>query len=155
MSIEYLNYILTGKWGLSPSMGTPFYLLDQEKGEYSELLLNKFGISKQQLPPIMSKGTVLGTVDSDIGYQLGLKPDTKIVLGSFDHPSCATGAGVYGFDEVLLSCGTSWVEFFPMENRKKAIKYIAKKLKLDTKEAGKIYEEWRYDYVREIKYPLY
>ena len=40
-------------------------------------------------------------------------------------------------------------------NRKKAIKYIAKKLKLDTKEAGKIYEKWRYDYVREIKYPLY
>ena len=40
-------------------------------------------------------------------------------------------------------------------SRKKAIKYISKKLKLDTKEAGKIYEEWRYDYVREIKYPLY
>ena len=33
MSGEYLNYKMTGKWGISHSMGTPFYMIDQEKGE--------------------------------------------------------------------------------------------------------------------------
>ena len=30
MSTEYLYYRLTGKWGLSTSAGTPFYLIDQK-----------------------------------------------------------------------------------------------------------------------------
>lgn len=121
MSAEYLNFILTGKWGISVSMGTPFYLMNQEKGQYSDYLLEKFGISPRQLPPIMNKGTVLGTVQKEIALHLGLNHNTAVVLGSFDHPSCATGAGVFGCDEVLLSCGTSWVEFFPVESREKAI----------------------------------
>jgi len=121
MSAEYLNFVLTGKWGISVSMGTPFYIMDQEKGVYSDMLLEKYGITQQQLPPIMDKGTALGTVKAEIAQRLGVSPDTMVVLGSFDHPSCATGAGVYDYDEVLLSCGTSWVEFFPMESRQKAI----------------------------------
>ena len=32
MSAEYLNFVLTGKWGISHSMGTPFFLINQEKG---------------------------------------------------------------------------------------------------------------------------
>jgi xylulokinase len=32
MSAEYLNYKITNKWRISHSMGTPFYLKDQEKG---------------------------------------------------------------------------------------------------------------------------
>lgn len=121
MSVEYLNFKLTGKWGIAPSMGTPFYLMDQEKGVYAPTTLAKFGISEEKLPPIYDKGTVLGTVTSTTAESLGLSEDTVIVLGSFDHPSCATGAGVYECDEVLLSCGTSWVEFFPVESRERAI----------------------------------
>ena len=129
MSAEYLNFALTGRFGISPSMGTPFYLLDQEKGCYAEALLRRFGVREEQLPPIFDKGTVLGTVTKDAADALGVpgmnpgihSAGTAVVLGSFDHPSCATGAGVYGCDEVLLSCGTSWVEFFPVESRRKAI----------------------------------
>ena len=32
MSAEYLNFLITGKWGISHSMGTPSFLMDQEKG---------------------------------------------------------------------------------------------------------------------------
>ena len=121
MAGEYLNFCLTGKWGISHSMATPFFLADQEKGEYHKPLLEKLGIADKFFPPIYDKGTVLGAVLPEIAEKLGLSEDTKIVLGTFDHPSGAMGAGVFEEGEMLLSCGTSWVEFFPVSTRERAI----------------------------------
>ena len=121
MSAEYLNFMLTGRWGISVSMGTPSFLMDQEEGRYNYPLLNKLGIAEKNFPPIMEKGTVLGAVLPQIAGKLGLSTDTKVVLGSFDHPSGATGAGVFNEGEMLLSCGTSWVEFFPVKSRDFAV----------------------------------
>lgn len=121
MSAEYLNFKLTGKWGVSRSMGTPFYLIDQEKGEYVGTLLDKFGLTEEMLPPIYEKGTVLGTVLPDAARSLGVGADTAVVLGSFDHPSAALGAGVFDEGDLLLSCGTSWVELFPVASREFAL----------------------------------
>ena len=121
MSAEYLGFALTGKWGISVSMGTPFFLMDQAKGTYNFPLLEKLGIAKEKLPPIYDKGTVLGTVIPDAVRKTGLSNDTKVVLGSFDHPSGAMGAGVFDEGEMLLSCGTSWAEFFPVKSREFAV----------------------------------
>lgn len=121
MSAEYLNFALTGKWGISHSMGTPFFLMNQEKGTYNFPLLQKLGINEENLPPIYNKGTVLGNIMLEIAEKLGLSNDTRIVLGSFDHPSGAIGSGVFEEGEMLLSCGTSWVEFFPVSSREFAI----------------------------------
>lgn len=121
MTAEYLNFALTGKWGISQSMGTPFYLMDQEKGVYNPKMLSRLGIKEEILPPIFNKGTVIGKISEDVAVELGLSADVKVVLGSFDHPSAATGAGVYKEGEMLLSCGTSWVEFFPVRSREMAI----------------------------------
>ncbi len=117
MSGEYLNYKMTGKWGISHSMGTPFYMIDQEKGEYYKPMLDKFGFNTDMLPPIYEKGTVLGTVLPEMTERLGVDTGTKIVLGSFDHPSGALGSGVLEPGQLLLSCGTSWVELFPVTDR--------------------------------------
>ena len=121
MTCEYLNFALTGKWGISQSMATPSFLADQEKGVYWKPLLEKLGIAGKFLPPILDKGTVLGSLLPDVAKELGLGTDTKVVLGSFDHPSGATGSGVFDEGEMLLSCGTSWVEFFPVASRGLAI----------------------------------
>ena len=121
MHAEYLNFLLTGKWGISQSMGTPGYLMDQEKGAYSEFMLERFGLREDMLPPIYDKGTVLGTVLPDMAAKLGLDGECAVVLGSFDHPSGALGAGVLEPGQLLLSCGTSWVELFPVEDRAHAI----------------------------------
>lgn len=121
MSIEYLNYKLTGKWGITPSMGTPFFLIDQEKGEYVEEFLDIFGIKKTQLPDIMPNCSVLGTLTKEALEITGLKETTKVVLGTFDHPAAARGAAVFDDSEVLISCGTSWVVFMPFKTRKEPI----------------------------------
>ena len=121
MHAEYLNFGITGRWGMSRSMGTPSYLMDQEAGVYSRFMLDKFGLREEMLPPIYEKGTVLGTVLPDMSEELMLDDGCAVVLGSFDHPSGALGAGVLKERQLLLSCGTSWVELFPVASREHAI----------------------------------
>ena len=120
MSTEYLYYILTGRWGISSSAGTPFYLIDQNRRAYIPELLSAIGITEENLPPIMPCGSKLGGVTKEASEICGLPLGTPVVLGSFDHPSAARGVGVFNEGEMLLSCGTSWVGFFPVNDRKKA-----------------------------------
>lgn len=119
MSTEYLYYALTGEWGISTSAGTTYFFIDQQKGEYVKPLLDKFGLSEEQFPPILPCGTVLGTVQDSVESICGLPAGTPVILGSFDHPSAARGVGVLKEGQMLLSCGTSWVAFFPIEDREK------------------------------------
>ncbi|MBQ7953119.1 MAG: hypothetical protein IJ332_00010 [Clostridia bacterium] len=119
MSTEYLYYRLTGKWGISTSAGTPFYLIDQKTGTYIPEILEKLGINESQVPPVMPCGSVLGTVTDEASAECGLAAGVSVVLGSFDHPSAARGAGILNEGEMLLSCGTSWVGFFPVNQREK------------------------------------
>ncbi len=128
MSMEYLNYKLTGKWGITSSMGTPFFLIDQEKKEYYQEFLDILGINEEQLPPIMPNCSVLGELTEDAAQKLGLSLETKVVLGTFDHPAAARGAGVFGETDALLSCGTSWVVFVPFKTRQEP---LAKKMLVD------------------------
>jgi len=44
-----------------------------------------------------------------------------VYLGTFDHPSAARAAGILEEGQLLLSCGTSWVCFYPLKERKQAV----------------------------------
>lgn len=121
MSTEYLYYELTGKWGISTSAGTPFFMMDQKTGKYVDDLLERLGISQEKLPPVLPCGTILGGIRKEMAETCGLPEGMPVVLGSFDHPSAARGVGVLKEGEMLLSCGTSWVVFLPIEDRTKGI----------------------------------
>ena len=122
MSTEYLYYTLTGEWGISTSAGTTYFMIDQQTGEYMDWLLEKVGINKSMLPPVMRIGEVVGYVKKKMEEQCGIPAGTTVVLGTFDHPSAARGAGVLQEGEMLLSCGTSWVAFFPVKDREKGLR---------------------------------
>ncbi len=119
MSTEYLYYAMTGKWGISGSAGTPFYFIDQVKGEYIPEVLEALGLDESRFPPIMPCGSILGTTTEEFSSKTGIPAGIPVVLGTFDHPSAARGAGVLNEGELLLSCGTSWVGFFPIKNRER------------------------------------
>lgn len=119
MSTEYLYFALTGKWGISPSAGITYYLIDRQTGKYIRPILDRLGLDEAQLPPVLPCGTVLGGVLPDAAARCALPAGTPVMLGSFDHPSAARGAGVLHEGEMLLSCGTSWVAFFPVKDAEK------------------------------------
>lgn len=121
MSTEYLFYRLTGNWGISNSAGTPFYLIDQQRDEYIQKTLEILAIDEKKLPPVASAGAFLGYVTEEGTSLSGLPAGTPVYLGSFDHPSAARAAGVLKQGQMLLSCGTSWVCFYPLRQRTSAI----------------------------------
>jgi len=121
MSTEYLYYKLTGKWGIGTSAGTPFYLIDQVTGKYHTEILEKLGVSLEKLPPVMKTGSVLGEITEDAAAECGLPAGIPVIIGTFDHPSAARGVGICKEGQLLLSCGTSWVGFYPIQEREKAV----------------------------------
>ncbi len=122
MSTEYLNFLLTGKFGISPSAGTPFYLIDQTTKAYVKEILEVFGIDEDMVPPVMNTGAELGEVTPEMCAKLGLPVGVKVYCGTFDHPGGAISSGVTEEGSMLLSCGTSWVAFIPINDRGIAIK---------------------------------
>ena len=121
MSTEYLYFKLTGKWGIGTSAGTPFYLIDQVNGMYRTDILDKLGIPLKKLPPIMKTGSILGKITEEAAKECGIKAGTPVIIGTFDHPSAARGVGVTKEGQLLLSCGTSWVGFYPINDREKIV----------------------------------
>ncbi len=91
MSTEYLNYLFTGKFGITTSAGTPFFLIDQTCGEYDSEMLARLGIREEMLPPIMRTGESLGEIMPEI---------------------C---------EKYSLPRGTSWVAFMPIKSREAII----------------------------------
>lgn len=114
---ELLSWRWTGKRALDFSSGTPFYLIDQQNRTYYQPYLRYYGIEEKQLPPLVDTGDMIGTLKQEF-VSGSLTSATRIIAGSFDHPAGARSAGIKNPDELLLSCGTSWVGFHPVIDRR-------------------------------------
>ncbi len=121
MSTEYLLYKMTGKWGIDRSTAVPFFLLEQQTGKWHKRYLDALNISEDKLPEVYESGDLLGNITKEFAVKYGIDEDCKVYFGSFDHPSGAIANGVVNEGELLLSCGTSWVLFFPYHDRDKLI----------------------------------
>jgi xylulokinase len=121
MSNDYLTYRLTGRWGLDPSTATTFYLQDQVARRWHAPYLELLGITEGQLSPLMDSGAVLGHLTREAAAATGLPQNAVVVLGAFDHPCAARGTGTLEEGELLLSCGTSWVDYYPLGDRDLAV----------------------------------
>lgn len=116
MNNDWLQYCLCGVSALDESSATPFYLQDQRRRCYHAPYLALLSLKEEQLPRLVPSGTVIGLLRPELA-EGNLTEHTKIVAGSFDHPSAARACGVTHPGELLLSCGTSWVGFHPAEHR--------------------------------------
>ncbi|MBR2373499.1 MAG: hypothetical protein IKA87_04640, partial [Lentisphaeria bacterium] len=115
MNNDFLTWDLCGQHILDASNAAPFYFWDQTKNDYTAYTAH-YGITKAQLPRIMPTGTIAGTLKKE--YCGGhLTAETRIVAGSFDHPAGARAVNVLEPGNMLLSCGTSWVGFYPCRTR--------------------------------------
>jgi sugar (pentulose or hexulose) kinase len=122
MNITYLYHRLCGAYAVDYSTATTFYLQNQVTRKWHKPYLDWLGLNESQLPALLPSGSVIGQINRNIATETGLSPETKVVLGSFDHPSAARGCGVLKEGDLLLSCGTSWVGFYPVNDRDKSIK---------------------------------
>ena len=117
MLSDYVYLRLCGSLVTDPSKATTFYLQDQVAHGWSTELMDFLGVDEAALSKIVPSGTPCGNIDRKASEETGLTMDTVVVTGSFDHPSAARGTGVFGSGDTLVSAGTSWVVFAPVEKR--------------------------------------
>ena len=115
---DYLAYRLTGAFNtdVSDASGTTYF--NVQEGCWSQPMLEVLGIRAEQLPEIHESGDVVGTVKANVG----LSPNTKVVIGGGDQAMGAIGTGTVSNGQVSISLGTSGVVFinaakYPAENR--------------------------------------
>ncbi len=120
-SHSFLLYRLTGWQALDDSSATPLLLVDQTTRNYDPGLLARFGLRRSQLPELLRSGDLIGTVTPEAAQATGLTTATRVAAGSFDHPAGARSCGIVNEGQLLLSCGTSWVGFFPCASRERIL----------------------------------
>ena len=114
---DYLIFSLCGRNAMDFSTATTMHLVDQQSRTYCLDYIDRLGIRREQLSPLMPSGTYMGELTDEASQATGIAKGTKVFTGAFDHPSAARGCNIKTEDEMLLSCGTSWVAFVPIANR--------------------------------------
>src|SRR5258706_7104837 len=87
---------LTGKFVTEPSDASGMNLFDLEQGRWSERIIQATGLDPAQLPDICQSTDVIGGMRRDIAAEVGLAPDTPVVIGGGDGACAAAGAGAIG-----------------------------------------------------------
>jgi len=117
MDSDWLLHRLTGQWRMDHSTATTFHLQQQMTAAYHLPFLQRLGIAQEQLSPLVESGVAVGPLTEQAARDTGLSTRAIIVTGSFDHPAAARAMGVLAPEQLLLSCGTSWVGFTPSMDR--------------------------------------
>lgn len=108
---DYINYKLTGKIAASYASIQLHWITDIRDINnitYSNKLIKKFGIDSEKLPKDLKWSTeVLGPLKKEVADQLGLKKDTKVVMGAPDVHSANIGSGAVRDYEGYIYIGTS------------------------------------------------
>ena len=102
----YITYILSGETTTDISLACRSLLFDVEKHCWSEELLEKTGILKDELPDVVPTGSVIGKILPHLADKFGLNPETLIVVGGHDQIVNALGAGVLNPGDAVDTAGT-------------------------------------------------
>jgi xylulokinase len=107
---DYINYRLTGVVAASFDSIALHWVTDNrviDKIDYHPTLLGYAGLTREQLPSLVSAQSVLGSLRRDVSEKLGLGADTRVVAGTPDIHATAIGSGAVRDYASHLYLGTS------------------------------------------------
>ncbi len=116
MNNDWLCWRLCGRHALDTSNATPFYLWKQGEDIWNQAMLDYYGIGISQLPEMLPPGRPIAMLAAEFHHG-NLDGRTLLATGSFDHPAAARAVNITRPGDMLLSCGTSWVGFYPAAAR--------------------------------------
>jgi xylulokinase len=112
---DYIRYGLTGGFATDASDAAGTLLLDLERRDWSQEVLDAIGIPRTWLPEVCEGPDVTGRLHEAASRQTGIPEGTPVVAGAGDNAASAIGAGVVSTGTGLLSLGTSGVIFVHSE----------------------------------------
>jgi sugar (pentulose or hexulose) kinase len=90
---DYIVFKLSGRIVGEASVYNSSYYYNIVKFEYINEILDFIGITDKKLPEVVMPGTLIGKISKELSEEIGLKPDTSVVIGALDHVCGAIGAG--------------------------------------------------------------
>lgn len=107
---DYIIYRLTGVFLSDYSDASGTNLLDIEKKEWSQELIEAFGIRTDLLPELHASTEIAGTVTAEASRLTGLMEGTPVVIGGGDGSCACVGAGVVQEGKTYNVIGSSsWI----------------------------------------------
>ncbi len=130
---DLLAYMLTGVKSTEYSIATTSQMVDLQTKDWSDEILDTFGIKKSLLTDIVATGTVIGQLSDEICEELGVPKADIVSVASHDTQSAISAAPCEYEDFAFISCGT-W-SLFGTEVFEPVINEASKKLNV-TNEGG-------------------
>jgi xylulokinase len=112
----YLVHRMTGHWRTSWATADPLGLVDMERFEWSDELLDMAGLSREQMCEIYAPGDVIGELKDEVARELGLPGGLPVVSGAGDGQAAGLGANITEPGRAYLNLGTAVVSGAYSEN---------------------------------------
>ncbi len=112
---DYIRWRLTGEFASDPSDGSGALLLDVRTRDWSAELLDLLEIRQEWMPPLHPSQAIAGGLLPAVADELGLPPETPVVIGAADTACSALGAGAIRADQLLLTISTGGQLILPAE----------------------------------------
>lgn len=108
---DYLRFWLSGEYvsEMSDAAGTSW--LDTGQRAWSDVLLEKSHMRRDQMPELVEGSAVSAHLRADIAGELGLPAGIPVAGGAGDNAASACGMGTVTAGQAFLSLGTSGVLF--------------------------------------------
>jgi xylulokinase len=104
---DYLIYRLTGETATDYITARMSGLYDLQTGDWEPRLLDSAGVRREQLPVVLSPGSVAGRLLPQAAAVLGLCPGISVSVGANDQIAGAVGAGNVRAGIVTETTGTA------------------------------------------------
>jgi xylulokinase len=107
---DYLNLRLTGEFAASIDSIMLHWITDIRdinNVHYNKGLIKKMGVERDKFPDLKKSIDVLGVVKKEVAQNLGIREDTKVIVGSADLHSAIIGSGAVRDFEGHIYIGTS------------------------------------------------
>ncbi len=108
---DYVRYMLTGKLAMEISDASGTNLLDIQKRQWSEEILDKLSIDRKLMPELIESAAIAGHITKEAAELTGLKEGTIVAGGAGDNAAAALGTAVCRDGQAFVTLGTSGVVY--------------------------------------------
>lgn len=105
----YLVHAMTGEWVDSQATADSLGLFDMARLEFSDEVLGRVGLRREQLPRLVPAGEVMAELLPEVASAWGLPGPVPVVACCGDGQAAGLGCGAVGPDEAYLNMGTALV----------------------------------------------
>ena len=113
---DYIAYKLSGVFATDYSDASGMLLLDVQKQDWSDKMLEIVGVERSQLATLYHSYEAVGTVTAQAAKETSLPTTAKVVIGGGDQAVGAIGSGIVSEGMCSVSLGTSGVLFIAADN---------------------------------------